>query len=931
MRRWRFLVLLPCLLAPALSTAGDRALEPADLYRMRTIHDPVISRGGRWVAAELRPGRGDGEVVLRAVDGSAEHRVERGARPVFSADGRWIATAVEAPFAERDAPAAPGSKPEKPKPGAALVATADGAAVGWERVERFAFSADGLWLGLHLSPADEQPAAGEESAPEPTDADAESDDEPGLRRGSTLILRELASGRETEVARVTGFTFAEHGPWVAWSTVASDDGPGTIAVRDLSTADGRTTELAGAPGLRTGTMVWAKERDVLAFSGATVAGDDAPGPARVTVWRPGTRPARVVADTTTFGAGWVIPLDAPLTFSRDGERLFVGLRPAPAEKAANPTDAEHPADPLDLEALRARAEVDVWHWRDDRIASERRARRKQDAERTWNAVVHLGTGRAVRLADRGLGEVQPVDNPRAALGLAEQPYLRERTWSDDAWDAWHIELADGRRRLVAGRLAEKPLLSPGGRWVAFWKDGNWQLWDGDSGTTRNLTAALPVPFADQDHDSPSPAPGYGVGGWVEGDAAVLLYDKYDLWQFPTAGGTPVCLTGGRGRAEGRIHRIVDLDPEREAIGAAEPLLLSVYDDHAKTWGAAQVRVGVGGLTPLVHEDAKLTVLAKAKNADRLLMTRERYEVFPDLWVADLRLGQRQRITAANPEIADFAWGSAELVEWRSATGAPLQGVLIRPENVPEGARVPVLVYFYRFMSQRLHEFNEPLVNHRPSFPLYASHGYAVFLPDVRFEVGRPGASAVDCLVPGVQKLIEMGVADPQGIGLHGHSWGGYQTAFVVTQTDVFAAAVAGAPVSNMTSAYSGIRWETGLARQFQYERSQSRIGADLFSRRDLYVASSPVFFVDRLATPLLIMHGDDDGAVPWEQSIELELACRRLGKPCVLLQYRGEPHHPEKDANRLDYTIRMKEFFDHHLRGLPAPEWWRSGVSEAGS
>jgi len=290
----------------------------------------------------------------------------------------------------------------------------------------------------------------------------------------------------------------------------------------------------------------------------------------------------------------------------------------------------------------------------------------------------------------------------------------------------------------------------------------------------------------------------------------------------------------------------------------------------------------------------------------------------------------RRISEANPQVKDFAWGTSELVEWQSQDGLPLQGVLIKPGNYEPGRRYPVLIYFYERMSERLHQFNEVVVNHRPCFPFYAGNGYAVFLPDIVYETGRPGLSAVKCLIPGVQKIIDLGVADPKAIALHGHSWGGYETAFVVTQTNLFRAAIAGAAVGNMTSAYSGIRWESGLARQFQYEKDQSRIGRSLWESRDLFIENSSVFYADRIQTPLLLMAGDQDGAVPWEQGIELYLAMRRLGKDCVFLQYRGEPHHPQKFANKLDYSIRMKQYLDHYLKGEPAPDWISRGVSYKG-
>jgi len=241
-----------------------------------------------------------------------------------------------------------------------------------------------------------------------------------------------------------------------------------------------------------------------------------------------------------------------------------------------------------------------------------------------------------------------------------------------------------------------------------------------------------------------------------------------------------------------------------------------------------------------------------------------------------------------------------------------------------------MTFYYRFFTNRLHDFNEPKTNHRPVFAQYVSDGYVVFLPDIRFEIGRPGFAATKSVVPGIQKLVELGIADPDKLGLHGHSWSGYQTAFIVTQTDIFDAAVSGAPVSNMTSAYGGIRWASGMARSFQYEKTQSRIGKTLMEAPLVYLENSPVFYADKITTPMLIQHGDDDGAVPWYQSIEMYIAMRRYNKNVIFLQYHGEPHHLQRFENKLDYAIRMKEYFDYYLKGEGEPEWIISGEAYQG-
>ena len=282
---------------------------------------------------------------------------------------------------------------------------------------------------------------------------------------------------------------------------------------------------------------------------------------------------------------------------------------------------------------------------------------------------------------------------------------------------------------------------------------------------------------------------------------------------------------------------------------------------------------------------------------------------------------------ANPQQDDYLWGSAELVEWTSLDGIPLQGMLFKPENFDPNQKYPMMVYFYEKMSNTLH-------NHRPpatarssiSFSFYTSRGYLVFVPDIPYKEGYPGESALNAVVPGVTRLIETDYVDENNIGVQGHSWGGYQIAYMVTETNLFKAAEAGAPVVNMTSAYGGIRWASGMSRMFQYEETQSRIGGSLWEYPLRYLDNSPLFQADKIETPILMMHNDADGAVPWYQGIEFFVALRRLGKPVWLLNYNGEAHGLREYHNKRDWAIRMQQFFDHYLKGAPAPVWMAEGV-----
>ncbi len=522
------------------------------------------------------------------------------------------------------------------------------------------------------------------------------------------------------------------------------------------------------------------------------------------------------------------------------------------------------------------------------------------------------------------------DNPDRLLGYSNAPYAKEVTWDGSYRDYYLVDLQTGERKLILEHQGQRVGLSPDGRQLVWYKDKHWYLMDAATLETRNITAGLDVPFADEDWDYPEEKPGYGIGGWLDQSSAVLIYDKYDIWLFPADETRATCLTEGLGREEKYQFRIKILDREKKYLESGEELYLSAYHDLKKHTALYKMKAGEKGVQMIFDDEKKYTPLSRAKDGGEILFTRQSYTEFPDLWISDKKFKKSLKLTDVNPRVADFAWGNAQLVDWHSLDGTPLQGILILPDNAKPGEKFPVLVYYYRFFTNRLYDFNHVAVNHRPCFPFYASNGYAVFLPDIRFDVGTPGHSATKCLVPGVQKLIDMGVADPDAICLHGHSWSGYQTAFAITQTNIFTCAIAGAPVSNMTSAYSGIRWESGRARQFQYEKSQSRIGASLWEARDKYIENSPVFFADRINTPLLIQFGDVDGAVPWYQGIELYLAMRRLEKDCIFLQYRGEGHHLKQYANKLDYTLKFKEYLDHYLKGEPAADWIREGVPYKG-
>ncbi len=909
-------------LSPA-AAPGTKTITFQDLMKFRALQTPALSENGTVVAYALQPDRGDGEAVIHELATGKIIRVPRGGQPVLSKDSRWTAMAVKIAFADSEK-----TGKDKPKPGMALVDIAKGTVLNVANVDRFSFSDDSKWLACLLSPPDAPKGGLAVGSSDEGDDSQEAAGQAAARTrkpGGTLKLMNLQSGEEHAIPLVMAFGFAADSRFLAYS-VADETGKGDgLFYRDLA-APAQAQVISQAEKGRYEPLLWTKSGSSLAFLAAVDSAQNMPGPATLYIWEGTTRQSRAVVKPEQAPKGMTLPLKNDLAWTKDGKRLFFGFKPA-GDAAPDAKPAARPAepDPYDFDQLLAKVELDVWHWNDPKINSEQKKTWDREKDRTYRAVYHLDSSRIVPLADSKLPVVEVSENPRYALGTSDVPYAKETTWGEGARDVYLVDLADGTRKLVTPRLGGRAMLSPDGRTIAYFRDAQWYLYDCMKDARRNVTGALGITFHNEEHDTPDTPPAYGAVGWADDGAALLVYDKYDIWRIPTAGGTPTNLTNKEGRARNITFRMLQTDPEARSFSSGNPLLLTGYHERDKGWGFYAASFAKPGVESRIDEKKLFKFLGKARQADVVMFTRESYEEYPDVWVSDLAFRQPRKVSDANPQIADFAWGSAELVEWRSEDGLPLQGVLIKPANYQPGKRYPVITYFYERQSQRLYEFNEPVVNHRPSFAMYAGSGYAVFLPDVVFEIGHPGMSMVKCLVPGVQKLIDMGIADPNGLGLHGHSWGGYGTAFVITQTNIFKAAIAGAAVTNMTSAYGGIRWESGLARQFQYEKTQSRIGGSLWEYPMRFLENSALFQAERIKTPLLLEHGDDDGAVPWYQSIELYLAMRRLGKDCIFLQYRGEPHHLRKYPNKLDYSIKMKQYFDHYLKGEPAAEWITQG------
>jgi dipeptidyl aminopeptidase/acylaminoacyl peptidase len=900
-----------------VAVGTKRAVTPADYAVWKSVVAPQLSRNGAWAAYAINPAEGDGTLVLRHLHGGAEWKIERGGGVRFSRDARWALVSIAAPFAEIEA--ARKAKKEAPRGSTVLVDLFSGKVEMLDKVRRAAFPDEGAgWLALHAeppatptAPAAPPPPVQDDPAPQgrrqrPGAASVQGATAPTSARvgGTELTLRPLAGGQPVVLPDITNFQFDRTGTILIYTVDAKDDAKDGVYARTLAT--GETATLASGPGTYSGVALDdAGAQAALLFTPKPKPDSkpDEPKPTpELRLWRVGQRSAEVVPGAKPSE-------NAPPRFDKSGSYIVFGIAP--------------PAPPKPKEAADVPT-FELWSTYDGLIPTMKKNQAAAEARRTLAAIYRIAEKKVVVLADEKLRDVSiGSEAKRFAIGSDPLPYLSEVAYDGGYRDVSVVSLETGARRKVLTHHGGAVSLSPDEKWLLWW-DGKSRSWlsqdvEGKS-APRSLTSGLKVSFAEEDWDTPGAPNSYGFAGWTEGDREVVLYDRFDLWAVSPDTGATRRLTQGRER--GVRFRYARLDPEERQLPEKKPWLLASIDDETRATGYGRLAPN-GTLTRLHLYDGALGGLQKAKDADTVLFTRERFEVFPDLWSAPSveAMGAATKLTDANPQQKEIRWGRSERILYRTADGKELPAILTVPEDLDPTKKYPLMVYIYEKLSQGLHRYVRPAPGTSINVSRYVSNGYVVLQPDIEYREGYPGESALACVVPAVQEVLRRGYIDEKRIGLQGHSWGAYQTTYLITRTNLFRAVEAGASVANMFSAYGGIRYESGMSRQFQYEKTQSRIGATPWQKPLAYLENSPIFWADKVNTPYLTIHNDADGAVPYTQGIEFFMALKRLGKEAFLFNYNGEGHGLTQRDNQKHWSLRMAEFFDHYLLSAPRPEW----------
>tara|TARA_R110000868_G_scaffold104270_5_gene287073 strand:+ start:30350 stop:33130 length:2781 start_codon:yes stop_codon:yes gene_type:complete len=613
------------------------------------------------------------------------------------------------------------------------------------------------------------------------------------------------------------------------------------------------------------------------------------------------------------------------SFSESGKYLVFGWQPLPK-------DYPYLEDTTILKE--ERVEIDIWGWQDAEIQPMQIKNLKDKEKESKLAVYHMETDEIVDLGESNSSQVHFNRFKRGdwAIKRDNSPYRRNYSWDiQSGEDLSKINIKTGEVELLKENLIGSPRVSPAGNYVYWYNapDSSWRAIDLESKMEIKLTAEIDDLFYNQLHDSPALPGSYGNAGWTTADEYFLVYGQYHIWKVdPLQTQKAQNLTKGGAEKVHMIYRFVNLDTKKDYFELNEEMVLRGVDQNTKSSGYFLGDwKGVNLPKKLVFGDANYSGLKVSKDKSHFIYQKSTFKNSPNVYYTNATFRKHEQLSEINTQQSSIKWGDVELVDFLSNDGDEMKGLLFKPENFDPQKKYPMMVYFYERRSDALHHYYSPVPSASIiNIPYFVSNDYLVFVPDIKYKIGLPGPSAYDCIVPGVQAMIGKGFVDKENIGIQGQSWGGYQVAYVITRTNLFKAAGAGAPVVNMTSAYGGIRWGSGMSRMFQYEQTQSRIGGTLWEKPSHYIENSPLFFTDRVKTPTLIMHNDQDGAVPWDQGIEFFMALKRNNVPSWLLVYNGEDHNLKERKNKKDLSIRLSQFFDHYLKGAKAPLWMTEGI-----
>ncbi|ASE62705.1 S9 family peptidase [Chryseobacterium indologenes] len=912
----------------------------------QNIGSRKITNDGKWIAYSVDVQEGNSNLFLYSVKNKTSRKFERATKVNLTGDSRFAVFQIRPLY--KDIKAVKDKKLKKnklTKDSLAIVDFLNGQTEKIPNVKTFKIpEKSGSYVAYLLENTKDKSS---DDASDKEDGDDKQDDK--NEKPLQLVVRNLLNGKNTTYDNVIRYEFSKNGKQLAFVTKKPDEKKdkkeGKESTEDKS-ADKKETDKSKPKkyalqtvqviDLQRGTVMKASEMEgdfsqlsfdeegnQLAFVGTSSAQNDLVKLYQLYYFNlKGNKKEIVTNDNTQMKKNWVISENRLPLFSKNGKQLYFGVAPKPIAKDTAMIANDH-------------AVVDIWNYKDDYLQTIQLKELKNDLKKSYAAVMQTEKPDSFRNIDgEDLDTLRWVNegNAEFALGITSLNNRIPSQWEGATKKTYFlINNKTGERTEVVKNLNGSVEVSPLGNYVVIFdkEKGKWLSYNVKTKQTLPLNDGLSVSFVDEEFDMPDFPSSYGIASWTNNDESVIIRDRYDLWEFFLKGSKkPRNITNGFGRKNKITFDTYDLDEDIKSLNRKSSIYLSAFDNTSKANGIfkTSIQSNVDPVKIQMENVWGYRNLQKAKNAEEYILVKESYTDSPNIFVTS-DFSEQQKLSKTNPQQNLYNWGTDELVHWTTPKGNTSTGVLYKPEDFNPNKKYPMIVYFYEKLSDNLNRYVAPAPTpSRLNISYFVSNGYLVFTPDISYTDGFPGESAMEYINSGVEKLKQNSWVDGTKIGIQGQSWGGYQVAYLITHTNMYAAAWSGAPVVNMTSAYGGIRWTSGMNRQFQYEKSQSRLGKNLWEAPELYIKNSPLFTIDKVKTPVVIMSNDQDGAVPWYQGIEMFTALRRLGKPVWLLNYNGDDHNLVKRQNRKDIQIREQQFFDYYLKGAKAPVWMTKGV-----
>lgn len=890
-----------------------------DYLKWERLGQTIISTDGNWVAYSVAKIEGNDTLYIKSMQTDSLYKSAFSSGVQFSKDGNWIAYRVGYSKKKMD------QMRESKKPivyKMELMNLVTGEKELIKDASRFSFSEKSDFIAIHKN----KPAGSK-------------------TKGDNVVLRNLKTGTDFLLGNLTSYSFNKKGDYLAYITESEGNTGNGVSLFDLKEYQIKVLE---SDTVDFSQLIWEKEGNALAFM-KSYKNDDFEEDNNIiytyrNIYKKVNKQVYDPANDKSFPEDFYINKSYRLSWAEDLSSVFFGVKEwTKKEKKEKKEEGEKKdkegeekkgegddkKDDKKTEKKKPEAKkdeklpgVDVWHWDDDRIQPLQKKRYNSDKNFSYIAGWKIEENNFIQIADEKIKNARLTGDQKFAYAYDQTPY--EPAFKMSYADYYLIDLSTGKREKIFDNFAGSFSSSPDGKYLIYFKDKNWWTFDINNRKHTNLTANTDIDFWNTRDDHPQELrPAFGSGGWTNDDKEVLLYDEYDVYSFKPDGSEFKRLT--QGKELETIFRIQRLDYENDYIDVKEPIYLRASGDKSKKSGLYKMKFG-SDAEELIFVDKRIRV-QKAKEVDKFIYTAQTYIESPNVFYVGSDFKNPKKLSDTNPQQKEFAWGKTELINYVNADGVELQGSLHYPANYESGKKFPMVVYIYELRSGAIHSYITPSDKSSYNVTNYVQQGFFVFQPDIIYKDDLPGVSSVDCVVPAVKKVISTGMIDEKRIGLMGHSWGAYQTAFIITATDIFSAAVAGAPLTDMISMYTEIYWNSGSPNAKIFETSQGRFTKPYFEELDIYMRNSPMFNASKINTPLLVTFGDKDGAVDWHQGIEMYTTMRRMKKNMIMLVYADENHGLRKDENRLDYTKKVNEFFNHYLLDKEPAKWISEGVS----